>query len=186
MLVFPLLFRNFATQSDLVSNQQSLIQNQKSIMLTPGQKAPDFTLFNTERKEVSLKDFEGKNLIILFFPMAFTSVCTAELCEMRDNITTYANLNADIVAISVDSPFTLAKFKEDQKLPFNLLSDFNKEVSQAYDTYYETFVMNLKGVSKRSAFVVDKSGTIQYAEVLESAGDVPNFQAVQETLATLN
>lgn len=155
-------------------------------MLTPGQKAPDFTLFNTDRQEVSLTDFQGKNVVILFFPMAFTSTCTAELCEMRDNISTYANLNADIVGISVDSPFTLAKFKEEQRLPFNLLSDFNKEVSQAYDTYYETFVLNLKGVSKRSAFVIDQNGLVQYAEVLESAGDVPNFTAVQETLASLN
>lgn len=155
-------------------------------MLTPGQKAPDFTLFNTDKKAVSLQNFRGRNLIILFFPMAFTSVCTAELCEMRDNMSTYAGLNAEVVGISVDSPFTLAKFKEDQKLPFDLLSDFNKEVSQAYDTYYETFAMNLKGVSKRSAFVVDQAGIVRYAEVLESAGDVPNFQAVQETLTKLN
>lgn len=154
-------------------------------MLTIGQKAPDFTLFNTARKEVSLHDFQGKNLIILFFPMAFTSVCTAELCEMRDNISVYADLNAAVVGISVDSPFTLAKFKEDQQLPFDLLSDFNKEVSQAYDSYYETFVMNLKGVSKRSAFVIDQNGVVQYAEVLESAGDIPSFQAIQETLTSL-
>ncbi|MBD2754178.1 redoxin domain-containing protein [Spirosoma validum] len=152
-------------------------------MLTPGQQAPDFKLFNTNKKEVSLQDFRGKNLIILFFPMAFTSVCTAELCEMRDNISTYADLNAEVVGISVDSPFTLAKFKEDQKLPFDLLSDFNKEVSQAYDTYYETFALNLKGVSKRSAFVIDGDGVIQYAEVLDNAGDVPSFQAIQKTLA---
>ncbi|SOD80633.1 redoxin domain-containing protein [Spirosoma fluviale] len=154
-------------------------------MLTPGQKAPEFTLFSSDKKEVSLADFKGKNVVILFFPMAFTSVCTAELCEMRDNVSVYSGLNAEILGISVDSPFTLAKFKEEQNLPFNLLSDFNKDVSQAYDTYYETFVMNLKGVSKRSAFVVDQEGTIQYAEVLESAGDVPDFQAVQETLAAL-
>lgn len=154
-------------------------------MLTVGQKAPDFTLFNTEKKEVSLSDFKGKNLIVLFFPMAFTSVCTAELCEMRDNIATYSRLNAEVVAISVDSPFTLAKFKEEQNLPFDLLSDFNKEVSQTYDTYYETFVLNLKGVSKRSAFVIDKDGIVQYVEVLESAGDVPSFEAIQQTLATL-
>ncbi|QMW06053.1 redoxin domain-containing protein [Spirosoma foliorum] len=154
-------------------------------MLAIGQKAPDFTLFNTARKEVSLQDFQGKNLIILFFPMAFTSVCTAELCEMRDNIAVYSGLNAEVVGISVDSPFTLAKFKEEQHLPFDLLSDFNKDVSQAYDSYYDTFVMNLKGVSKRSAFVVDQNGLIQYAEVLESAGDVPNFQAIQETLTNL-
>ena len=154
-------------------------------MLSTGQKAPAFTLFNSDKKEISLTDFQGKNLIILFFPMAFTSVCTAELCEMRDNISTYSGLNADVVGISVDSPFTLAKFREDQKLPFDLLSDFNKEVSQAYDSYYETFAMNMKGVSKRSAFVVDQHGVIQYAEVLESAGDVPDFQAIREVLASL-
>ncbi|MFD2936221.1 redoxin domain-containing protein [Spirosoma flavum] len=155
-------------------------------MLTPGQKAPEFTLFNSDKKEVSLTDFKGKHVIILFFPMAFTSTCTAELCEMRDNINTYSDLNAEIVGISVDSPFTLAKFKEDQKLPFDLLSDFNKEVSPAYGSFYETFVLNLKGVSKRSAFVVDQDGVIQYAEVLESAGDIPDFQAIQETLTSLN
>ncbi len=154
-------------------------------MLTTGQKAPDFTLFNSENNQVSLADFQGKNLIVLFFPMAFTSVCTAELCEMRDNIATYAGLNADVIGISVDSPFTLAKFKEEQHLPFNLLSDFNKETSTAYDSLYDTFVMNMKGVSKRSAFVIDKDGTIQYAEVLDNAGEVPNFQAIQERLSQL-
>jgi len=117
--------------------------------------------------------------------MAFTSVCTDELCEMRDNMATYTNLNADVVGISVDSPFTLAKFKEEQSLPFNLLSDFNKETSTAYDSLYDTFVMNMKGVSKRSAFIIDKDGTIQYAEVLENAGEVPNFDAIQETLSQL-
>ncbi|GAB3720051.1 redoxin domain-containing protein [Spirosoma lituiforme] len=155
-------------------------------MLTPGQKAPEFSLFNSDKKEVSLSSLKGKNVIILFFPMAFTSVCTAELCEMRDNISTYSDLNAEILGISVDSPFTLAKFKDEQNLPFDLLSDFNKEVSQAYDTYYETFALNLKGVSKRSAFVVDQNGVIQYAEVLESAGDVPDFQAIRQTLTSLN
>jgi len=154
-------------------------------MLTTGQKAPDFTLFNSENNEVSLTDFKGKNLIVLFFPMAFTSVCTDELCEIRDNMATYTNLNADVVGISVDSPFTLAKFKEEQSLPFNLLSDFNKETSTAYDSLYDTFVMKMKGVSKRSAFIIDKDGTIQYAEVLENAGEVPNFDAIQETLSQL-
>ena len=154
-------------------------------MLTTGQKAPDFTLFNSENTQVSLADYQGKNLIVLFFPMAFTSVCTAELCEMRDNMATYANLNADVVGISVDSPFTLAKFKEEQHLPFNLLSDFNKETSTAYDSLYDTFVMDMKGVSKRSAFVIDKTGTIQYAEVLDNAGEVPNFDAIQETLSKM-
>ncbi|MEA5138768.1 peroxiredoxin [Arcicella rigui] len=153
--------------------------------LQVGDKAPNFTLFNTEKKEISLSDFAGKNVVILFFPLAFTSVCTAELCEMRDNIATYSNLNAEILGISVDSLFTLDKFKAEQSLPFNLLSDFNKEISTAYGSIYENFVLGMKGVSKRSAFVVDANGTIQYAEVLESAGDVPNFVAVKEALASL-
>ena len=117
--------------------------------------------------------------------MAFSSVCTAELCEMRDNIATYSALNATILGISVDSPYTLAVFKEQQKLPFDLLSDFNKETSIAYDTLYETFSMKMRGVSKRSAFVIDGQGVIRYAEVLDNAGEVPNFTAIQETLKTI-
>ena len=155
-------------------------------MLQPGQKAPDFTLFNTDKKEISLTDFREKNVIVLFFPMAFSRVCTAELCEMRDSISTYASLNAAIVGISVDSPYTLAVYKEQQKLPFDLLSDFNKETSTAYNALYETFSMKMRGVSKRAAFVIDKNGIIQYAEVLDNAGEVPSFQAIQETLASLN
>lgn len=150
--------------------------------LQPGQKAPDFRLFNSDKKEIALTDFAASNLIVLFFPMAFTSVCTAELCEMRDNISTYADLKANVVAISVDSPFTLAKFREEQNLPFDLLSDFNKEVSTAYGALYETFAMNMRGVSKRAGFVIDRNGVIQYAEVLDNAGEVPDFSAIRETL----
>jgi glutaredoxin-dependent peroxiredoxin len=150
-----------------------------------GDKAPDFKLYNSEKQEVSLSDYKGKNVVVLFFPLAFTGVCTAELCEMRDNIATYSSLNAEILAISVDSLFTLEKFKAEQKLPFNLLSDFNKEVSASYGSLYENFVLGMKGVSKRSAFVVDSEGTVQYTEVLESAGDIPNFQAVQTALKGL-
>ena len=150
-----------------------------------GDKAPNFKLYNSDKQEVSLSDYTDKNVVILFFPLAFTGVCTAELCEMRDNMATYAKLNAEILAISVDSLFTLEKFKAEQNLPFNLLSDFNKEVSAAYGSLYENFVLGMKGVSKRSAFVVDAVGMIQYAEVLESAGDIPNFTAVQAALAGL-
>jgi peroxiredoxin len=125
--------------------------------LKVGDKAPNFTLINTETKEVSLSDYKDKNVVLLFFPLAFTGVCTTELCEMRDNIVTYSDLDAEIVAVSVDSPFTLAKFKEEQKLPFPLLSDFNKTTSEAYDSIYEDFVLGMKGVSKRSAFVIENS-----------------------------
>ncbi|MEZ4951561.1 MAG: redoxin domain-containing protein [Saprospiraceae bacterium] len=118
--------------------------------------------------------------------MAFTGVCTTELCNTRDDIASYNKMNTDVVAISVDSFATLGKFKEDQNLNFPLLSDFNKEVSRSYDCLYDEFVLGMQGVSKRSAFVIDKEGKIQYAEVLESAGDLPNFTAIKETLANLN
>jgi glutaredoxin-dependent peroxiredoxin len=147
-----------------------------------GQKAPDFTLFDTDRKEVSLKDLHGKNVLLLFFPLAFTGVCTKELCTVRDNIASYSSVNATVLGISVDSPMTLAKFKEEQGLNFTLLSDFNKDASAAYGAIYDSFIGWMKGVSKRSAFIVDKEGIIQYAEVLENAGELPNFDGIQAIL----
>ena len=153
--------------------------------LTIGDKAPQFTLRNTLKEEVSLKDYEGKNLLILFFPLAFTGVCTKELCSVRDNLKKYETAGVDVVAISVDSLFTLEKFKQEQGLNFPLLSDFNKEVSRSYGCLYEDFVLDMKGVSKRSAFIVDKNGVIRYAEVLESAGDLPNFAEIQNVIKTL-
>ncbi len=147
-----------------------------------GQKAPEFKLHDSDKKEVNLSDYKGKNVVLLFFPLAFTSVCTAELCNMRDNIAAYNNLNAEVLAVSVDSLFTLDKFKQEQKLNFPLLSDFNKEVSDAYGSIYTDFAFGMKGVSKRSAFVIDTEGNIKYAEVLEDAGKVPNFEAIQSAL----
>ncbi len=150
-----------------------------------GQAAPDFTLLDTEKNKVTLSEQKGQNVLLLFFPLAFTGVCTTELCNIRDNIGVYNSSNAKVFGISVDSPFTLGKFKEEQKLNFSLLSDFNKNVAASYDALYETFVLDLKGVAKRSAFVIDKDGIVRYAEVLESAGDLPNFAAIQETLKSL-
>jgi peroxiredoxin len=155
------------------------------MQLSKGQLAPDFSLFNSEKTKISLADFKGKNLVILFFPQAFTGVCTTELCSVRDNLNAYTSLNAEVVGVSVDSIFTLAKFKEEQSYNFPLLSDFNKEISQAYGAFYDEFVFDMKGVSRRAAFVVDADGTVQYAEVLESAGDQPNFDAIKATLAEL-
>jgi len=151
-----------------------------------GNKAPNFTLRNTEKAEISLEDYKGKNVVLLFFPLAFTGVCTTELCTMRDDIATYEGLDAEILAVSVDSLFTLEQFKKAENYNFTLLSDFNKNVSRAYGSLYEDFVLDMKGVSKRSAFVIDKEGVIKYAEVLESAGDLPNFEAVKNTLNNLN
>jgi peroxiredoxin len=156
-------------------------------MLKTGDKAPEFKLFNTEKQEVALADLiKDKNALILFFPLAFTSVCTAELCSVRDELSYYNGINANVVGISVDSLFTLDKFKAEQQLNFPLLSDFNRETSAAYHAIYGDFVLGMKGVSKRSAFIVDKEGTIRYAEVLESAGDLPNFEAIKNTLNSLN
>ena len=150
--------------------------------LTMGQKAPDFKLFSSELKETSLSDYSGKKVVLHFFPMAFTGVCTTQLCTMRDTFGYYNDMGAEVLAISVDSPFTLAKFKEDNNFQFPLLSDFNKEVSQAYGAYYDEFVFQLKGVAKRAAFVLDEKQNILYAEVLESAGDLPDFDAIRKAL----
>lgn len=153
------------------------------MQLHSGMPAPDFTLYDTEKNQVTLSSFKGKQVILLFFPMAFTGVCTKELCAVRDGIAVYNNANAVVLGISVDSPFTLAKFKETEKLNFPLLSDFNKEVSTAYGAIYDNFIGWMKGVSKRAAFVIDANGIVQYAEVLENAGELPNFTAIQQVLA---
>jgi len=150
-----------------------------------GQQAPDFTLFDTDRQEVSLSGLKGKNVVLAFFPLAFTSTCTAELCSLRDNLSVYNNLDAEILGISVDSIFSLGKFKAEQHLNFRLISDFNKEVSTAYDTIYQQFGFGMKGVSKRSVFVIDKEGIVRHSEVLEDAGKVPDFNAVQSVLKSL-
>jgi glutaredoxin-dependent peroxiredoxin len=153
--------------------------------LQVGHAAPDFSLFDSDKQKVTLSEQKGNNVLLLFFPQAFTGVCTTELCNIRDNIAMYNNANAKVYGISVDSVFTLGKFKEEQNLNFPLLSDFNKDTSTAYGSIYENFVFDMKGVSKRSAFVVDKEGVIQYAEVLESAGDLPNFEAINAKLNSI-
>ncbi|MBI1222541.1 MAG: redoxin domain-containing protein [Bacteroidetes bacterium] len=150
-----------------------------------GDHAPDFSLYDTDKTERSLSDFRGQNVVVLFFPLAFTSTCTAELCGVRDDIAFYQNLNVPVLAISVDTVFSLARFKEDQNLNMILLSDFNQETCKAYGSMYETFILGMTGVAKRSAFVIDKNGVVRYAEVLENAGEIPNLDAVKQTLNQL-
>jgi peroxiredoxin len=156
-------------------------------MNTPqiGQTAPDFTLYNTEKKEISLSSLHGKNVLIHFFPMAFTSVCTEQLCNARDNMEAYTKLNASVLGISVDSLFTLGEFRKQQNFSFDLLSDFNKEVIRLYGIEIENFAFGMKGVSKRAAFVVDKEGIIRYAEICASPGDQPDYAAIKNTLENL-
>ncbi len=150
--------------------------------LKVGDLAPNFKLRNTVKEQVDLEDFKGQKVLVLFFPLAFTGVCTEELCSTRDNLGIYEKLNTQILAISVDSLFSLEKFKEENKFNFPLLSDFNKDVSRAYGALYENFVLDMNGVSKRAAFVIDAEGTIQYAEVLDNAGELPNFEDIKATL----
>ena len=158
--------------------------------LKVGDTAPNFTLRNTDQQSVSLSDFKGKkNVVILFFPAVGTSVCEKELCSTRDSMKDYENLDAQVLAISVDGPFSQKLWVDKHKFTFPVLSDFNKEVSPAYGAFYDVWLpgkWDLKGVAKRSAFVVDKKGILQYAEVLESAGDEPNYNSIQETLKKLS
>ena len=152
-----------------------------------GKSAPNFSLYDTEKNKVTLSDLKGQPVVLLFFPLAFTSTCTQELCSVRDNISFYNNINATVLGISVDSTYTLAKFKEEQHYNFRLLSDFNKEASAAYDSLEDIWGnMKMKGVSKRSAFVIDKDGIIRYAEILPQPGLIPDFKAIGKVLSDLN
>ena len=151
-----------------------------------GQDAPDFTLKNSDMQDVTLSSFRGqKNVVLLFVPLAFTGVCTTELCSVRDNLNTYAGLNAEVLGVSVDSPFAQKAWKEKEQLNFALLSDFNRQAVQAYGAQYES-LLGFQGVAKRAAFVIDKQGKIRYAEVLEDARNLPNFDKINETLKGLN
>lgn len=153
-----------------------------------GDKAPDFTLIDQYENEVSLNQFLNKNVVILFFPFANTSVCTAEMSYMRDNINKFNEMNAQVISISVDSPFALKMWADKNSFIFPLLSDFNKEISPKYDSLYDVFLpekFGYKGVSKRSAFVVDKDGIIRYTEICPTAGHQPNYFSIQEILKKL-
>lgn len=147
-----------------------------------GSKAPDFTLFNTERQAVSLKDFAGKILVINFFPAAFTSVCTAQLCSSRDELSFYNDIGATVVGVSVDMPFSLGIFKAQSDINFDLLSDFNKEMIHAYEMYHCNFAMEMRGVAKRGVIVVDANGNIAYAEETANPGAQVDFAALKDAL----
>lgn len=157
--------------------------------LKVGDAAPDFTLKNHLLEDVKLSSFNGnKNVVILFFPLVGTAVCEKELCSTRDGMKDYEQLDAQVLAISVDSPFAQKLWADKHKFNFMLLSDFNKEVSKAYDSFFDVFVpgkFDYNGVAKRSAFVVDKKGIIQYAEVLDNPGLEPDYSAIQACLAKL-
>lgn len=145
-------------------------------------KAPDFELPSTEGKKVRLKDELGKgNIILLFYPFAFSSVCTAEMCSIRDGMTEFTAVKAKVFGISVDSPYAQKAWVQQLNLNFPLLSDFNKEVSKAYEVLYED-LGGLKGVAKRSAFVLDREGIIRYKWVSEDPEKLPDLKAIKKVL----
>ena len=151
---------------------------------TVGQKAPDFKLMNEKREEVTLSSQKGHPVVLAFFPAAFTGVCTKELCTFRDSMEKLNKANAQVYGISVDTSFSLAEFKKQQNLNFPLLSDFNKEVIQSYGVFNPDMI-GLKGIAKRSTFVIDKDGVVRHAEVLEDARNEPNYDKVFEALSKL-
>ena len=149
-----------------------------------GSKAPDFTLTNQDRQPVKLSEQRGTPVVLAFFPAAFSSVCTKELCTFRDSMARLNQARAHVYGISVDTFFTLKAFQEAQGLTFPLLSDFNKQAIRDYGVFNEEMI-GLKGIAKRAVFVIDKEGVVRHREVLEDARNEPNYDAVFGTLASL-
>src|SRR5262245_46988733 len=155
--------------------------------ISVGSKAPDFTLKSKSPADADIKlgnNFGKKNTVLLFFPAAFTSVCTKELCDITSGFNSYSSLNADVIAISVDSPFAQEAWAQKEKINLTLVSDLNKETIKQYDVVFP----NLAGIgdtAARAAFVIDKSGVVQYSEQTPTPKDLPNFDKVKETLASL-
>lgn len=150
--------------------------------LSEGEIAPNFTLQNTNGEPVEFYEYLGDSKgLLLFFPLAFSSTCTEELCTVRDNMKLYNSLDVKVIAISIDSFFTLKEYKKSQNLNFQLLSDFNKEVSKTYDALYDEY-FGMLGVSKRAAYVIGEGKEILYAEVLEDSGQIPNFKSISKAL----
>jgi len=151
-----------------------------------GDSAPDFSLAPAPGADpVSLSALRQDGpVVVLFFPLAFSSVCTDELCALRDDWSGWSDLGASVVGISIDSPFVAQKFAEELDVPFPIVSDFNKDAATAYDVLYEEF-FGMHGVAKRSAFVIDQGGAVRYAWVTEDAGVMPDFDAIKGALAAL-
>jgi peroxiredoxin len=146
--------------------------------------APDFTLPNQDREPVTLSAQRGRPVVLAFFPAAFSSVCTTELCTFRDRLSDLNSVNAQVYGISVDTFFTLKAFQKDQALTFPLLSDFNKDVIRDYGVFNEDMI-GMKGIAKRAVFVVDKDGVLRHAEVLEDARNEPDYEAAFSALSRL-
>lgn len=152
-----------------------------------GQKAPDFTLTDTELKPRTLKEFEGSKVVLAFFVNAFTRVCTKEMCEFRDSTANLIKLKAQVLGISVNDPFSNSVFAEKNKLPFPILSDYNREVIRAYDLETADYE-GLKGytVARRSIFLLDSQGIIRYIWTAKDSNDEPNYNEIKEALEKIS
>ena len=153
-----------------------------------GSKAPDFTLKSKSPVDLEVKlsnNFGKKNTVLLFFPLAFTGVCTAEMCSLTAGLDAYADLGADVIAVSVDSPFAQEAWAQKEKIGITLASDLNKTVTKAYDVVFP-MLAGVGDTSARAAFVIDKNGVIQYSEQTPTPKDLPNFEAIKAVLAKLN
>ena len=152
-----------------------------------GSKAPDFTLKSKSPADADVKlsnNFGKQNTVLLFFPLAFTGVCTTEMCDVTAGLSAYAGMNADVIGISVDSPFAQAAWAQKEKIGITLASDLNKTVTKAYDVVFP-MLAGVGDTSARAAFVIDKNGVVQYAEQTPTPKDLPNFNAVKAALAKL-
>jgi peroxiredoxin len=156
--------------------------------ISVGSKAPDFNLKSKQASglvDVKLSNnFGRKNTVVLFFPLAFTSVCTKEMCDITAGLNAYSGMNADVIAISVDSPFAQEAWAQKEKIGITLASDLNKETAKAYGTLLPDLI-GLGAVSARAAFVIDKDGTVQYSEQTLTPKDLPDFDAVKGALGKL-
>jgi peroxiredoxin len=155
--------------------------------LKVGDKAPDFKLVDVDKNVVSLSDFRGKNVILFFFPMAWTGTCTKEMCTVQEDYKAYEDSGAVVLGVSVDSHLALQHFKKEYNLNnVILLSDFNKEAIKAYDVVHPEFLIGYKDVARRSTFVIDKGGVVRFTEVLAQQGDFPNMEAVKGVVKGLD
>ena len=156
--------------------------------ISVGSKAPDFTLKSKTAAglaDVKLSEnFGKKNTVLLFFPLAFTSVCTTEMCDITAGLNAYTGMNADVIAVSVDSPFAQEAWAQKEKIGIKLASDLNKRTADAYGTLLSDLI-GLGSVSARAAFVIDKHGVVQYSEQTPTPKELPNFTAIKDTLAKL-
>jgi peroxiredoxin len=149
--------------------------------------APDFNLKNTEKNDIALSSFKGKTVVLAFYPGAFTGVCDTEMCSLRDSMNSFNDLNATVLGISVDSPWANAEFAKKYEINFNLLSDYNRNVSKAYDMIFNG-LGGLEGYecSNRGVLIIDREGLIQYRWVAENPGIEPNYSEIIEKVKSLS